>query len=209
MTASPVCTFPRICRRGSSCSLTSTTINTNDGGCTTPISQSMENENETYDTLVFGCRIPTCFASEKIDHILRLECSTQAVLIRKQGPNTVHFIVFMHSKMPPSLKSQAIRSEATVSPFHVTRCGVRAGKDSLARWLELTFAFASRQATIYRRIRPTVRYQRRSRAGRYQCVYRYPPHIFIQASILPLLRPYLHPKLSCLPRTTFNGDDYP
>ena len=43
------------------------------------------NENETYETLIFGCRIPTSSASEKTVHILRLEYSTQAVLIRKAG----------------------------------------------------------------------------------------------------------------------------
>ena len=43
------------------------------------------NENATCETLIFGCRILTSLASEKIVHILRLEYSTRAVLILEAG----------------------------------------------------------------------------------------------------------------------------
>ncbi len=59
--------------------------NTSDGVGMTAMSQSMGNMNVTCETLIFFCRIPTSFASEKIGQILRLEYSTQAALIRKAG----------------------------------------------------------------------------------------------------------------------------
>ena len=59
--------------------------NTRDGGCTAAMSQSMENENATCKTLIFGCGVLTNLASEKNDHILRLEYSVQAVLILEAG----------------------------------------------------------------------------------------------------------------------------
>ena len=59
--------------------------NIRDGGCTTATFQSTDNENATCETLILGCGIPTSFASEKIVHMLRFECSTQVVLISKSG----------------------------------------------------------------------------------------------------------------------------
>ena len=47
------------------------------------MSQSMENENAKCETLRYGCRLPTGFASEKFCHILRLEHPTRAVRISK------------------------------------------------------------------------------------------------------------------------------
>ena len=49
------------------------------------MSQPMEDEDATHETLNYGCRIPASFASEKIGHILRREHSTQAFLISKAG----------------------------------------------------------------------------------------------------------------------------
>ena len=59
--------------------------NTRDRRCPTAMFQSMENENATCKTLIFGCRILTSLASEKNDHILRLEYSMRAVLILEAG----------------------------------------------------------------------------------------------------------------------------
>ncbi len=83
MTVSPVCAFPRICGRGS----TSVDLHHSirDGGMHDDNVPIDGNENTTCETFMFCFRIPTSFASEKIGQILRLEYSTQAVLIRKAG----------------------------------------------------------------------------------------------------------------------------
>ena len=80
MTASLVCTFPRMWLRFNMQS--DLYHNTSDGGCTTATSQSMENENATYKTLIL---IVAGLASEEIVHNLRLEFSTQVVLILEAG----------------------------------------------------------------------------------------------------------------------------
>ena len=59
--------------------------NTRDRGCPTAMFQSMENENTTCKTLMFGCGILASLTSEKNGHILRLEYSTRAVLILEAG----------------------------------------------------------------------------------------------------------------------------